>query len=112
MAEFLHEVIRKRERSGGSWRQGFPTQYVSLYRNVYIEARYSGISVDNYQFMSNIRHWVDDSSHEFARRVMTDITCEHRWYIDLGGSTPTLYRYRCMDCHASILQNTRGVRHV
>lgn len=112
MAEFLHEVIRKRERSGGLWRQEFPTQYVSLYRNVYIEARYSGISVENTQFMANIRNWVDDSSHEFARRVMTDINCEHRWYIDLNGSTPTLYRYRCMDCDGSILQNTRGARHV
>lgn len=112
MAEFLHEVVRKHERNGALWRQEFPTQYVSIYRNVYIEARYSGvISEGNYQFMANIRHWVDDPSHAFARRVMTDISCEHRWYIDLGSSTPTLYRYRCMDCHASILQNTRGARH-
>ena len=112
MAEFLHEVVRKQEQNRASRRQEFPTQYVSIYRNVYIDARYSEIINErNYQFIANIRHWVDDPSHAFARRVMTDINCEHRWYIDLGSSLVALYRYRCMDCQASILQNTRGARH-
>lgn len=112
MAEFLHEVVSKQERNRTLRRQEFPTQYVSIYRNVYIEARYSEVIYDvYYQFIANIRHWVDDPSHAFTRRVMTDINCEHRWYIDLGNSSVELYRYRCMDCQANIVQNTRGVRH-
>jgi len=112
MPEFLHEVVRKRER-GLLNQSRLSGQYVWVYGDVYADTAIAGIIVRDERFMSNIRYWVDEPSWNVMRNVFSDISCdEHRWILDVSDSSMSRFRYTCLNCGSRNSQETRGLFNV
>lgn len=98
MAEFLHEVVAKR----GVYppvRPRYSTQYANIYRDIYIEARFTDVVYAiGSPIIPTIRVWRDHPACDTLTAIFHGVSCQHRWLFLLTESTLETWNYRCIDC--------------
>jgi hypothetical protein len=97
MAEFLHEVVAKRGEYPPTRR--YNTQYSNIYRDVYIESRYTYAVYNTASpIIPTIRAWRDNPACDTLTAIFHGVSCQHRWLFLLTESTLETWNYRCIDC--------------